>query len=157
MRIARTLTATFLIALTAVPSTGCGGPAEPPRPAGPPASAEPRSSADVAACARHAQTATLVRRELDTYGTTAVPPVRIALVLSASWTFYHASGAQDPALAAAMSEVAAAIGDLDAQAKAEVPAGGSLLEPVRLDPARAQAAVRTADRACTGRTGDPPR
>lgn len=115
-----------------------------------PAPAAPgRGPADAAACARHADAAVLVRREAALYAGTAVPPVRVPLALAATWEFYDDPGAQDPDLQLAMAEVAAAIGDLDAQGQAAVPAGGTLMDPVWLDPSRALAAVDAVDRACS--------
>lgn len=138
----------LVLALLGAVLAGCAGASEPPAPA---ASATPsRSPADAAACQRHSQTAPLLRREADTYASMPVPPVRVALVLAATWEFYNAPGAQDPALLAAMSEVAAAIGDLDAQGQAKVPPGGTLMDPVQLDPSRATAAVDAVDRVCAG-------
>lgn len=132
--------------LAAAVLVGCGNTPEPP----PPAPLPSRSAADLAACERHTQTAALIRREAEAYGSMPVPAVRVALVLAATWEFYNASGAQDPVLVASMTEVAAAIGDLDTQGKAAMPPGGSLLDPVQLNPARIRGAVDAADKACAG-------
>lgn len=137
-------------AVAAVLLAGCSGPSgqqqSPPPP--PPPPPPPRSAADAAACEAHTQRAVLLRREADAYASMAVPPVRVALVLAATWEFYNAPGAEDPVLVAALTEVAAAIGDLDAQGKAKVPEGGSLMDPVQLDATRIQAAAAAADEAC---------
>jgi len=151
--------------LAATLLVGCSSPAPPPTappptappptappPAAPPptAAAPALSAADVAACKRHAERVVLLRREAASYSSMPVPPVRVALVLANTLEFYQAPGAQDPVLTAALAEVAAAIKDLDAQGKAKVPPGGSLLDPVQLDVSRVQAAAAAVDRACAG-------
>ncbi|MGD9526829.1 hypothetical protein [Pseudonocardia sp.] len=118
---------------------GCGGD---------PASAAAPS--DGAACEHHAATSPLVRHEADVYAGMPVPPVRVALALATTWEFYLHPGAVDPDLRAAMAEVAAAIGDLDAQGRAAVAPGATLMDPVRLDPSRTLTAVDAVDRACAG-------
>jgi hypothetical protein len=129
---------------------GCSGAPAQPAPAPVPDAVLARPAADDAACRRHEWTSELLRREADTYASMPVPPVRVALVLAATWEFYAKSGAQEPALLAAMNEVAAAIGDLDAQGRAKVPQGGTLMDPVQLDVARTLAAVDAVDEACAG-------
>jgi len=141
--------------LAATLLVGCSSPAPPPTappPTAPPptAAAPALSAADVAACKRHAERVVLLRREATSYSSMPVPPVRVALVLANTLEFYQAPGAQDPVLTAALAEVAAAIKDLDAQGKAKVPPGGSLLDPVQLDVSRVQAAAAAVDRACAG-------
>lgn len=136
--------ALVLLALLA----GCGGePAQGPAPDGA-AAAGAHAAADAAACERHAAMSPLLRREAATYADTPVPPVRVALELTDAWEFYETSGAADPDVRRAMAGVAAAIADLDAQGQAMVPPGGTLMDPVRLDPSRVLAAVDAADRAC---------
>jgi len=136
--------------LAATLLVGCSSPAPPPAAPPPTAAAPALSAADVAACKRHAERVVLLRRETASYSSMPVPPVRVALVLANTLEFYQAPGAQDPVLTAALAEVAAAIKDLDAQGKAKVPPGGSLLDPVQLDVSRVQAAAAAVDRACAG-------
>lgn len=131
---------------------GCGdsAPPAPPVQAAPPATTITplsRTPADMSACTAHAEKAVLLRREIEAYAV-PVAPVRVALVLAATWEFYNAPTAQDPALVSAMREVAAAIGDLDAQGQAKVPPGGTLLDLVQLDASRLKAATDAVDRAC---------
>ena len=142
----RAVVVTPTLVLLGAVAAGCGATPEPV----PAAATSTRDPADAAACRRHAETAQLLRREADAYAAMPVPAVRVALVLAATWEFYDDPGAQDPALRAAMSEVAASIGDLDAQGQAGVPAGGTLMDPVQLDPTRARAAVDAVDRECAG-------
>ncbi|MGE3285405.1 MAG: hypothetical protein AB7J32_04770 [Pseudonocardia sp.] len=151
-RVAAVLVAPAVLVLLA----GCGGdqPSAPhvPSASPPPAVGRPPgpTAADRAACEHHATTSPLVRRAAATYAAMPVPPVRAALDLATAWAFYADPGAADPDLRAAMAEVAAAIGELDAQGRGEVAPGGSLMDPVQLDPARTLAAVDAVDRVCAG-------
>ncbi|MGQ0576876.1 MAG: hypothetical protein ACT4RN_22145 [Pseudonocardia sp.] len=142
--------AALVLAAAAALLAGCGSAPE-PVPVPPPAAA--LSPADTDACARHGETARVLRREAQTYASMPVPPVRVALVLAATWEFYNAPGTQDPVLTAAMAEVAAAIGDLDAQGQAKLTPETTLMDPVQLDPARTTAAVDAVDRVCAGQPG----
>lgn len=108
---------------------------------------------DAAACRRHAAAAPEVRRVLGVVDAGPVLPAGVAFLLLAPRNAYATPGARDASVAAAMTEMVAAIDDLDAQGRTRLPAGGNPAgDKVQLDAARITAALETADRVCAGRT-----
>jgi hypothetical protein len=133
---------------TAAPATAAApAPALPSAPALP----TPADSSDQAACADYANTVNTVRGIASALQNGPVLPAGVALFLLDARTRAATPGATNPALAAAETELVAAIDDLDAQGRALLPAGGNpARDAVQLDPTRILAAVGTIERLCGG-------
>ncbi|MCY7341664.1 MAG: hypothetical protein LH603_07395 [Pseudonocardia sp.] len=144
---------------------GCGAPAPAPPSSTPPSSIPPATttsaaaaptaageSPDDAVCAQHPASASTVRSIARAVENGPVLPAGVALFLIDARTQAARGGVVDPALAAAQAELLAAIDDLDAQGRANLPPGGNPAEDlVRLDSARVVAAVDVVERICAQR------
>jgi hypothetical protein len=138
-------------------SGGAGGSA-PPRAAGPPTGEGPTAPTladqNTQLCHGYAVASGSARTPLDAMrGEAVLLPFIDLIELSTEQAAQRASAAPDPAVAAAMREVVAAIDDLDAQGRARLPAGTDPSKTtVRLDPGRLAGALDGADRACVPHT-----
>jgi hypothetical protein len=108
-----------------------------------------RAEAGGGVCADHDNTVSTVRGVADALASGPVLPAGVALFLTTPRARATVPGVADPALIAAGAELVAAIDDLDAQAVALLPPGGSVTrDPVRLDPTRIRAAAAELERLC---------
>ncbi len=107
-----------------------------------------------AVCKAYAASASDARTPISAMREQAVLGPFIAVIeLAPRQVAQQGASAGDPAVAAAMAELAAAIDGLDAQAKAALPPGAdATATPVRIDPTRLAAALDAADKACASRT-----
>ncbi|MFC4950217.1 hypothetical protein [Pseudonocardia sp. GCM10023141] len=154
----RVLAIVLLAGAVVLGGAACSAPAPQPAPAPPPTAAAPVTPApatgptratDQAACSAHIATATAVNGIAKAAQAAPILPAAVALFLLDA----RSKAAQpmlDPTLAAAQSELVAAVDDLDAQGKAALPPGGNpAQDPVHLDMSRITAAVAAVGKACT--------
>jgi hypothetical protein len=125
--------------------------APPPAPATTPPTTAPATPTDpdVAACLRHEAAVGGVRSVIGAIEAGPVLPAAVALFLLGARQAYSTPGVADPELAAAMSEAAAAIDELDAQGRELLPEGGNATQDaVELDPTRIREAVAALEELC---------
>jgi hypothetical protein len=142
------------LALTVAAAVGllvsCSDAGPAPSARAPAAPATGPTPTDIGVCREFLSSVGSARAPVDAMRTEAVLSPFIALIeLSPRQTAERGTSATDPAVADAMRAVMAAIDDLDAQAKARLPAGADpTVTTVRLDPNRLATALDSAERVC---------